>query len=311
LLAGPAGVGKGSFARALAQAALCSQRSAAHHACGACQSCRLLLAGSHPDLRVLEASSPEEQPAEASPPAGSTTASRVIGVDRIRELRDFTELSSHLSGCKVVIIEPADRLHPSAANALLKTLEEPSTGTVFILVSARLQQLLPTIRSRCFRLDFHVPGEAEASKWLEEQGVEDPRALLAYAGGAPLAALELARSPLWRRRPDLIKLLADRNIKAGTLARAIDPDDVGAFCRLLYKWCADLIAMRLAGRVRYNPDCAQSLAALAVNLDVLKLQRLLKELTVQMRYLEHPLNQKLVTEKAALSYTRALSPQVS
>jgi DNA polymerase-3 subunit delta' len=146
---------------------------------------------------------------------------------------------------------------------------------------------------------------------MQEQGVEDPRALLAHAGGAPLAALELARSQLWRRRPDVIKLLADRGIKAGTLGRAIEPDDVAAFCRLLYKWCADLITMRLANRVRYNPDCAQPLAALAVNLDVLKLQRLLKELTVQMRYLEHPLNQKLVGERAALSYTRLVSAQDS
>ena len=82
-----------------------------------------------------------------------------------------------------------------------------------------------------------------------------------------------------------------------------------SFCVLLYKWCSDLLSLRLGGPVRYNPDCAKSLGRLAVNLDVLKLQRQMKELTDALRYLEHPLNQRLVCERMALGYARALSNQ--
>jgi DNA polymerase-3 subunit delta' len=242
-----------------------------------------------------------------SAPTGSGT--RFIQVQRVRELRDFLALSSHLGRSKVIVIDPADRLHPSAANALLKTLEEPTSGTVFILVSAQPQQLLPTIRSRCFRLEFPLPSAVDATQWMREQGIAEPAAVLSHTGGAPLAALDLARSPAWRRRQEVSRLLSTPDLQAGALARAIEAEEWSWFCGLLYKWCADLMAVRLARRVRYNPDYAQSLAEFAVNLDVLKLQRLMKELTVQLRYLEHPLNQKLVIEQAALSYVRALSPQ--
>src|SRR5215210_5331062 len=133
LLAGPTGVGKALFAEALAQAALCAARTTSNEACGICHACRLFLAGAHPDVRVLEASAPEEGGAGETAAAPSA---RIIGVERIRELREFIEMSSHLGSRKVVLINPAERLHVSAANALLKTLEEPSQGTVFALVSA-------------------------------------------------------------------------------------------------------------------------------------------------------------------------------
>jgi len=307
LLAGPAGVGKSQFAEALAQAALCAARTASNEACGICHPCRLFLAGAHPDVRVLEASATEESGAGET--AAAAAPPRIIGVERIRELRDFIEMSSHLGGRKVVLINPAERLHVSAANALLKTLEEPSQGTVFALVSVRPQQLLPTLRSRCFRVDFRVPSNADALSWLREEGIHEADAVLAHAGNAPLAAADLARSPFWKRRPDIARLLSSPHVKAPELARAIEPDDTPAFCGMLYKWCADLLCLRLAGRVRYNPDYAKPLGQLAVNLDVLKLQKLMKELTAALRYIEHPLNQRLVCERMSLGYARALSAQ--
>jgi DNA polymerase-3 subunit delta' len=307
LLAGPAGVGKSAFAQALAQAALCSARTPSNEACGTCHPCRLYLAAAHPDLRALEVTSVEDATGGDGAGATPSQAPRIIGVERIRELRDFTELSSHLGGRKVILINPADRLHPSAANALLKTLEEPPRGTLFVLVSARPQQLLPTLRSRCFRLDFRLPRETDALDWLRGEGIPEAETVLAHAGRAPLAAAELARSALWRRRQDISRLLASPHLTATELARAIDPDEMGSFGGLLYKWCADLLSLRLAGRVRYNLDYAKSLGQLAVNLDALTLQKLMKELTGVLRYLEHPLNQRLVCERMALGYTRALA----
>ena len=125
-----------------------------------------------------------------SAPSGQR-ASRTIVVAQVRELGDFLAVTSHLGGHKVVLIQPAERLHPSAANALLKTLEEPRARTVFMLVSDRPQQLLPTVRSRCFRIDFPVPERGEALDWLKANSVREPEIALAQAGFAPLAALEL------------------------------------------------------------------------------------------------------------------------
>jgi DNA polymerase-3 subunit delta' len=307
LLAGPAGVGKAEFAAAVARGTLCMRPDAEYHACGACQSCRLFIADSHPDLRVIEAGLSEDEPAADQAP-GSASA-RTISVDRIRDLREFTEMSSHLGGRKVVLINPAERLHPSAANALLKTLEEPPPATVFLLVCARPQLLLATLRSRCFRVEFRAPPQAAALTWLQEQGVSDPEVLLAYAANAPLAAVELAKSPFWGQRQGIARLLATPRTRAAELAQAVEGDHVAAFCTLLYKWCADLLSQRLAGRIRYNPDYAKPLAQLAVNLDVLKVQALMRELSGTLRFIEHPLNPRLVCERAALGYVRAVTGQ--
>ena len=147
LLAGPVGVGKRSFAQTLAQGSLCANRAADGKPCGACASCRLFVSGSHPDFRLLEPAATEEASGDGPDAIGGTSpaprASRAIVISQIRDLGDFLAVTSHLGGAKVVLIQPADRLHPSAANALLKTLEEPRPGTRFILVSDRPQRLSP------------------------------------------------------------------------------------------------------------------------------------------------------------------------
>src|SRR5689334_8497064 len=94
LLAGPAGLGKGRFAQALAQAALCTTRTDGHFACGQCHSCRLFAATSHPDLRIIDNSVDEEPQQDGATSAATGAAARFIQVQRIRELREFHELSS-------------------------------------------------------------------------------------------------------------------------------------------------------------------------------------------------------------------------
>jgi DNA polymerase-3 subunit delta' len=207
------------------------------------------------------------------------------------------------------VINPADRLHPSAANALLKTLEEPPPATFlragFGTAAATVTHAQESLFSSRFSSSEQRNGIGMAARERYRRACN----ALAHAGGAPLAAAELARSPFWRRRQELTRLLGAADITAVELARAVDSAELGSFSGLLYKWCADLLSLRLTGRLRYNPDCAKSLGQLAVNSDVLKLQRLMKELTAAVRYLEHPLNPRLVCERMALGYTRALSTQ--
>ncbi|HTT37476.1 MAG TPA: DNA polymerase III subunit delta' [Burkholderiales bacterium] len=309
LLAGPRGLGKSEFARTLAKTILCPAHPPGGLACSDCASCRLFDAGSHPDFRLVEPSSGEGSGDNADADAVVTASSRFIRIRQIRELDDFLELSAHLGGHKVVIIRPADRLHPSAANALLKTLEEPPRHTVFVLVSDNPQRLPPTVRSRCFRLTFAVPEKQAALDWLRRAGIKEEETLLAQAGNAPLAAADMADGEYWRSRPALLDALARPQASVGDVLSSISTDEVGPFIAHLHRWCYDLVSFRLTGRLRYNPDHASALAAIASNMNLFRLLDLMRELVSAVRWQEHPLNPRLVIEQLGIRYYRSLASQ--
>jgi DNA polymerase-3 subunit delta' len=149
LLAGPKGVGKASFAKAAARRVLADAAGPPVELPGLETDgdhpiVKLVEAGSHPDMRWLERLVNEK----------TGNLARNISVDQVRELGDFMSLTAALSPWRVAVIDTVDQLEPSAANALLKILEEPPANTLFFLVSHAPGRLLPTIRSRCRRLDF-------------------------------------------------------------------------------------------------------------------------------------------------------------
>ena len=178
LLHGPVGIGKRALAERLMASLLC-QAPAASNACGECKSCLLLKAGSHPDNYVLE---PEE-------------ADKAIKVDQVRDLVSFVVQTSQMGGRKVVLIEPVESMNINAANALLKSLEEPSGDTVLLLVSHQPSRLLPTIKSRCVQQACPLPSEAMSLQWLgkalPDSSDEERAELLTLAAGSPLAAVSL------------------------------------------------------------------------------------------------------------------------
>ena len=118
--------------------------------------------------------------------------SSIIKIEQIRDLADFLNLTTHRGGLRVILLHPAEVMQDPAANYLLKSLEEPPPGMVFLLVSHHPEGLLPTIRSRCIALPVAVPPVKTALNWLAGQGVMGAERWLAYAGGAPLRALEYA-----------------------------------------------------------------------------------------------------------------------
>ena len=187
-LQGNQGLGKADFAVSLANALLCKQPTADHQACGSCQACQLLAANTHPDLYYLK------------PVAAENTKSKKpalnIRIDDIRALCNKLNQTSQYGGYRVAILEQADQLTISAANSLLKTLEEPGKDVLIILTSARSHRLPVTIRSRCQLLRFTVPDEAQSLQWLKDkqQGTaateNQLRQALNYAFGSPLAALD-------------------------------------------------------------------------------------------------------------------------
>lgn len=176
MLGGPEGIGKRQFGETLAARMLC-RGEVADRPCGDCPACRQFTAGTHPDMVRLE-------PAEAG---------KALGVDAVRDLIERLHLTGG-HGTKVGLIDPADALTISAANSVLKTLEEPPPGTYLVLISARPARVPATVRSRCQRIGFGIPPAGQAEEWLAQQGVDRPSPWLALAGGAPLRAHDLAQA---------------------------------------------------------------------------------------------------------------------
>jgi DNA polymerase-3 subunit delta' len=181
LLSGPSGLGKRQFAERFVALALCEQKG--DQPCGRCRACLLLAAGSHPDrVRVtLEERDDGKLRSE-------------ILVEQIRRLSERLAMTPQFGGHQLALIDPADAMNVASANALLKTLEEPTPGTVIVLVSDEPSRLVATIRSRCQRIEFRLPARAQALAWLGQQGVREGEAALDAAAGNPGHALALAQS---------------------------------------------------------------------------------------------------------------------
>ena len=166
LLCGPEALGKRAVAEALAARLLCEAPIEEPWACGRCRACLLREAGTHPDYRVVGF---EENP--------NTKKLRTeLVVDQIRSLGGAMQMTSQRGGAQVVLVDPADALNTAAANALLKTLEEPADNRFLLLLSAAPERLPATIRSRCQRIEFGLPEGTVAAAWLEAQGHPPARA---------------------------------------------------------------------------------------------------------------------------------------
>lgn len=295
LITGVPGIGKLHFAEAFVAALLCENEGTG--ACGTCRGCRLLAAGSHPDRIAVR---PEEE-------------GKAIPVAAVRGLIERLSLRPQYGPWQVALIEPAERMNANAANALLKTLEEPNAGTLLILVSARPSQLPATIRSRCQQVTLAAPDPETGRAWLAAQAPEasGPETLLALCGGAPLAALELAQAGG----------LADRAERLteweGVMTGGEDPEAVaarwyeqGAAAALerLHGWLADLIRVAgagpRAGGLR-NPDLADRLQEMAIKVDLRTLFHQLDRVETARRLVGGPANMQLLLEDLLVAWARA------
>jgi len=265
LLWGPAGLGKGLLARRIAAALLC-EAPEGEGPCGRCRACGLVAAGTHPDLTVT---APEEE-------------GRPITVDAVRELGARLALASHGGGWRVAVLEPAERMNVAAANALLKTLEEPGPDTLLVLVSHLPGRLPPTVRSRCQRLRVPVPPAQEALAWLAartpQAGPEAHEAALAAAHGAPLLAETLLAEGLLELRAAVLGAWerARRDpVAAGALAADWDRGRLECALGWLEGWALDLarLAAGAGAEALGSPDLAARLRGLAEGLDLVRLHR--------------------------------------
>lgn len=273
LLSGAAGIGKTRLARALAEAVLCQQPQAGS-ACGACQSCHLAVAGSHPDFTVVEPEAP----------------GKAIRIDPIRELVEFCSRTPQFGGYRVVLLMPAEAMNRNAQNALLKTLEEPGQNTLLILVSDQPGRLLPTVRSRCQQRILPLPAADKARTWLVEQVGADERAeaLLALAGGAPLQALALEGTDWFADRVKLLNqllaLVAGRQ-PVSQVAQAFAGHDGSGLLDALYSWTHAALRWLATGQVPSDGQLAQPLVQLAKTVGARRLLAFSQQLSHSRRAL--------------------------
>ena len=302
LITGRRGIGKRILALHLAQALLCERPGPDGTACGTCPSCHYVTGGAHPDLRLIEPIDYDDE--------GNPTKADSIVIGRIRELIDFTQLSTHRQRAKVAVITPAENMNPAAANALLKTLEEPPPATYLILVSHLPGRLPATLVSRCRRLVAPEPDAAAATAWLEAHGARDAPALLAQAGGAPLLALSFADAAVQRERTLLHDALMHperlRPVFFGARLEAHAKDErkaqLAAVVYWLLTWTADLAVSSSGGNPRFNPERREGLARLGRKVARLKLFRYYQTLLRQRELLGHPLQPRLVVEALLFEY---------
>ena len=257
LLAGNQYTGKGRLAMALSRLLLCHEPSDGLN-CGHCHACQLSASGSHGDFRWLQ---PEEK-------------SRVIKIDQVRSVVEFTNKTAGLGQRKVVVLAPADSMNVNAANALLKSLEEPAADTYLLLVCHRLHSLPATVRSRCQILKLAVPDEQQCLTWLDQATGERAQSehLLALADGRPLLAEQLfqddAGEALARLR------LALQNLLSGQLSV---PEVAALFAAASVEEFLAHLAAELQGLLRHSRasrlTSRQGRAAFGLLDEILRLQR--------------------------------------
>jgi len=315
LLVGPESIGKRAFAEHMAAYLLCQQRVAAP--CGRCRSCELFALRAQRDPEETRPDGSLAQPdghpvhpdAKFVGYALNDKSKKMYGeivVDQIRALSAWFSLTPQLGRAQVAVIEPADAMNAAAANALLKTLEEPSPGRYLLLVTAHQARLPATIRSRCQRIAFHLPAAEVAVEWLIQQGLGEKQAnpALEASGGNPGLALSWAKSGRLALRDEVasqLRALQQGKSNAVDVANAwgkAEPD-----ARL---WFAATLAQSESNALSRS---ARGPLALTAAADLTKLSAWFDQANRARELLRGPLRAELVVLEVLLAWTQLVRPR--
>ena len=294
LLSGVEGLGKLDFALRLAAAVLCQQPTEDGQACGHCASCQLVAAGNHPDFYLLQA---EER-------------GKAIKVDEIRQLSAQLNLTSQYAGYKVAVLADAHNMNINAANSLLKTLEEPASDALLILVSSNPQKLPVTVRSRCQTINFSIPETSQALQWLVNEGIDQPEKCLALAHGAPLLARDLQQQALLSEHQQLISSLLEVAQHKSVIDKAelLNKLTQSNLLSWFYDWIQDLIKLHQCGESAklVHESYKTDLLRLVAKSTLSGLYEMLDQLIKNRQLQSIPLNTQLLWEDLLLSWYRQI-----
>ena len=271
--------------------------------CGACASCRLLQSDSHPDAHLVRVEEDAQQ----------------IKVDQVRGLIESLSLKSYRGGYKVGLIEGAEALNASGANAFLKTLEEPTANTMLILIAAPNHRLPATIASRCLRLTLTAPPDEIASEWLEGRrplaGTNAPAqwiAALRLARGAPLSAVEMDAAAVAELEADMMRSLRElgaRSADATLLAERWIRSNPDLRIAWLENWITRRIRESIAAETSAQSAEPVRLPAALLKPKIRSLFELLDAARELRRMASTGLNQQLALEALLLGGRTALANQ--
>ena len=254
LFSGPEGVGKRHLANCLVYLALKKHALSDKFE-------KLLNAGSHPDVMVISPAEDKKQ----------------ISVDQVRDLSARLSLTSQVSGIKIALINPAELMTVAAANALLKTLEEPSGNTLIILITHNYGRLSQTVRSRCHHVPLTVPDTQAAGAWLREQGIDDYQEYLLLTHGAPLSVRQAAENAWLEHHHQLLKdltgLMEQRADMVTITAKWRDAD-----AAQLIRWLQNLVGLLV--KSRFNDEITSDISGnflknLKISFDRIDLKKLI------------------------------------
>lgn len=303
LLHGRSGLGKSRLALVFAKAILCPNSRDSMPPCGQCAACGWFDQGNHPDFRLIQ---PESMLAESNP-AADRKLSKQIKTEQVRDLETLLSVGSHRGGSRVIMLAPADAMNGITQNALLKRLEEPAPGTLFLLVTSHPDNLLATVRSRCQAFPVFSPPIPLAEDWLRSG--QHPSAVdhLKAAGGAPLAALAMVEAE--QARAQFASRLSEGNFDPLELAAAcgnIDPETV---INWIQCWIHDLAMVKISAAPRFFPNYASQLQKLGARSNLEKIVALNRTFSVTRGLASHPLIPRLYFEGLLMEYLQSLRQQ--
>ncbi len=298
LLSGPSGLGKKTFAFRMSLALICETDIINQQPCLKCNSCRLALNHSHPDIFWLE-------------PDGEN---KNIKVESVRNMIDRTSLKAQDSGKRVFIINLIDFLNKSGLNALLKTLEEPTPSCIFILISSSPHILPSTVISRCQKLSFQLVKDSMASSWLTQYvSNSDVKSLISLSGGLPLKAIELYENGGLKSSKSTISIFS------GLKARKINPiEAIKTLKELEQKYLFDDIAKIICDFIKLkntnNPaklffnDSKVELFSICNDLNIEKLFQFLDTIFQIKKQMHYNLNFEMTLEKIIIDWLEITRP---
>ena len=283
------GEGSEQLIEALLRNSLCEQPNIHEQACGHCKSCEYSFV-EHPKLRVIE-KNPELKTA-------------VVTIEQIRELSSFIELaSSSQEDYKIIYIKNADTLSTSAANALLKNLEEPPTNTFFVLNSKNLHKILPTIRSRSSIHFLPSPTREQTESYLEQEGHQDAIKFIDLSGNKPLFAIQLANDH--EVLNSIVSLLMKgKSFDMMHVNDALLASGLGFFIEIMQKWIFDLSSYTEFKQLHYFTNIKDKIEQISKTLSYKETLNFYKKLNEYARLSDTPINKSMALDAMMIDYKR-------
>ena len=281
------------FSLSLSKSLLCSDRKSDEY-CGSCDSCTWMTSMTHPDFFSVDTDERE-------------ATDKIIPVSDIRAMKSFFELSAQVSGGKkVALINKAERLNSQASNSLIKVLEEPPQNSIIMLSTDKIEQILPTVKSRCQLIKLPRPSKEESLEFMNINNINIDESVLSYFNASPITAIN--QKETYQKVEEITKSLSQGN---NLDLSFIKPDwlDFGLTwpINVIQKWCFDLFSYKLTQETYYFPNQTDEFERLSKILNMSKMLVLFKKLNEVKSYASKPVNKEINFELIFVEYKKVFN----